>query len=220
MQIRTKPNGVGLAPKAADNRFKEKAKIVKKSAAAFGGPIKPHKSPKEEGLAGNIQPKGERRPNSMSTIERKGKGVEGMALKLPKIGAQKAGADGRRLSEQQQPATRKPFAEDRDNGGGGLMGLLNKKGGGPIKVAYEADDGLEGGRNLHSPVMTNRGNSLELRGESEYMPISGDDDHLGGANLDRLLQQARNARVAPSVLPESKKVPSGKVKKAVPPLRR
>lgn len=188
-----------------------------KKAVAFGGAIKPHKP--KEGLAGNKQPKDDRRPNSMSTIERKGKGVEGLGLHLPQIGVQKGDKDMRRRS-QHSPVTRKPFAEQgRREEGVGVMSLLAKKGGGPIRVAYEAEDGSEG-RSIHSPVTTKRGASVELRGESEYMLIRGDDEHLGGAQLDRLLQQAKNARAAPSVGGAGKKLPGGKIKKSVAAVQR
>ena len=174
--------------------------------------MKPHKPLKsEEGLAGHKQPKEDRRPNSMSTIERKGKGVEGLGLKLPKIGAQRQGGRPRVNSEAAQPVTKRPFAEERGGGGGGgggMMALLNKKGA-PVKVAYEADEGSDA-RRLHSPVMTNRDSSLELRGESEYIAIGGDDDGIGDAQLDRLLHQAKSARAAPGI---AKKPPPGKGKK-------
>ena len=71
-----------------------------------------------------------------------------------------------------------------------MMGLLAHKGG-PITVAYEAEDDIE------LPV---RGNGVrksmgELRGQSEHLEIRGEEvDVISENQLGRLLQQARNAR--------------------------
>lgn len=207
----------GRVPAAAaggEGRFREKAKEVKKTVAAFGGPVKPHK-PIKAAVGGNLadkkQPKEDRRPSSMSTIERK-RGVEGLGLKLPKIGGPQ-GLD-RRKSDHEALDNNKPFTQKKGDkvAQGGMMGLLNKKGG-PIRVAYEENDGLDDrgrGRRIHSPVSTN---GAELRGESEYISISGDDEAMAGAQLDMLLRQAKNARVAPSG-PSAKAFPGGNVKKS------
>jgi hypothetical protein len=213
------------APAAAE-RPRDKAPAPKKGGA-FGGPAKAHKPKQPPGLASNVQPKEDRRPNSMSTIERK-RGVEGLGLKLPKISAQKAGEGRDRSRSDHDSGNNKPFSDKGQ--GGGMMGLLAKKGGGPIKVAYEADEGNERGRGrghraendsgngrwAHSPVRDSSGprsgGSAELRGESEYMAC-GEGEAIGGAQLDRLLQQARSARAAPTAQP-GKAPPGGKAKKA------
>ena len=207
---RSKPAYRSNAAAGNDHRLRDKANQVnqvKKGVAAFGGPIKPHKPLKpNEGLAGKKQPREDRRPNSMSTIERK-RGVEGMGLKLPKIGA----GDRRKSDHAMAPNNKKPFA---GGGAGGMMSLLNKKGG-PVKVAYEAEEGVEPARNLHSPVNTrNRnGGSVELRGESEYIAIGNDDEGMAGMQLDKLLHKAKNARGASdNPGPGKKGLLGGKVK--------
>lgn len=200
-QIKVKPGGGPPHPAAAYHRFKAKAQAVKKSVVAFGGPIKPHQPNKPVGAIGAKQPKEDRRPNSMSTIERK-RGVEGHGVKLPKLGIKNGNAEKLRR-DSGGPVNNKPFVDHQPagGGGGGLIGLLARKGG-PIKVAYEADDGVEqaGPRRLHSPVNVNpgRNGSIELRGESEYIALGDDQEAIAGAHLDKLLQQAKNARAAPS----------------------
>ena len=195
--------------RAGDHRFRENAIIVRKSVAAFGGPVKPHKAKNAPGgLAVNKQPKEDRRPNSMSTIERK-RGMEGIALKLPKL------PSGRNRAESDISSNNKPFSDQP--AGNAMMALLNKKGGGPIKIAYDAEDGVEVGRiarRQHSPVLTNSGG--ELQGESEYIAVKGEISDRGGDDLERLLQQAKNAKVAPRPHVSNKNLQNGKGKKGAP----
>jgi hypothetical protein len=48
---------------------------------------------------------------------------------------------------------------------------------------------------IHYAVQHAGGRSLELRGNSEYIPISDrDSDVIGGAQLEKLLQKSRQVR--------------------------
>lgn len=108
---------------------------------------------------------------------------------------------------------------DDNGGGGGVNGFTKlqlangRVSGGPAVVVHEEDErpaytnhnantpsplrrgggrgngGGGGGRNDR-----HRGSAGELRGQSEYLPISGNIDMMGGDQLEKLLHQSRNAR--------------------------
>jgi hypothetical protein len=208
-EVTDKLNKVAAAAK------KDKDGIAVKKNVAFGGPVKPHaaRGPSGGGIEGTKQPKADRRPNSMSTIERKRTSAGAPGLKLPKLDI-----DKEKVRAKGGAVNAKPFAPeppkrqsaggvggrgsdvDRGGGGGGgMMGLLARKGG-PITVAYDAEDDI-GGRASQSPLR--KPASLgELRGQSEHLEIRGEEvDVISEHQLGRLLQQARNARAGGELSP-------------------
>jgi hypothetical protein len=76
-----------------------------------------------------------------------------------------------------------------DKGGGGFSKLAAQGRAGPVVVTYENEDSGNPRRRNTS--------SYELNGESEYLKVpNANADFIGGDQLDRLLVQARRARVA------------------------
>lgn len=75
--------------------------------------------------------------------------------------------------------------------------------GGPVMVVHDEEEPPSRYANARTPSPlrgqgnnNNRGGArgLELRGNSEYIPISGDRDIIGNDQLEKLLRQSRNAR--------------------------
>jgi len=71
--------------------------------------------------------------------------------------------------------------------------------GGPVMVVHDEEEPSNRYSNARTPSPlrgnNNRGGrGLELRGNSEYIPISGDRDSIGNDQLEKLLRQSRNAR--------------------------
>jgi hypothetical protein len=177
-----------------------------KKNVAFGRPVKSH-TPKggNDTKQGIKQPSANRRPNSMSTIERKRDASDDHHMdKLPNI--KPVIPNGRKVPKLTNE-NNKPFAEPSEGnkrgggGGGGMMSLLNRDNGGPVRVAYDAEDGVNTrAARLHSPVTVSRGD--ELNGESEHLSLRpSDNDVISDNQLKRLLLQARDARAAPSERP-------------------
>jgi hypothetical protein len=194
--------------KVATAAKKDKDGNLARKNVAFGGPVKPHAvrgAAGGGGIEGNKQPKADRRPNSMSTIERKRTGAGVPGLKLPKLDVDKEKVRGKGGAVNAKPFAPEPPKRQSAGGGGGggagggLMGLLSRKGG-PITVAYDAEDDV-GGRASQSP-MRKPGSLGELRGQSEHLEIRGEEvDVISEHQLGRLLQQARNARAGSELSP-------------------